>query len=156
MSLLFHNQPSTSREAFWQRLEEKLGVPILEYALGQYMLGEDVKGPLWGLFYLTEKAFYFQHFAQNNWFLSMMSTGDGEEESGGGRTRNVTVEIALTTIGNVTYPEKRRGLARLIHGEDRVFSLERKGTGEDPFVFTLETKISEFSARLAAMLPAER
>jgi hypothetical protein len=156
MSLLFHNQPSTSREAFWQRLENKLGVPILEYALGQYMLGEEVKGPLWGLFYLTEKAFYFQHFAQSNWFLSMMSTGDGDEESGGGRTRDLTVEIALDTIGSVTCPEKRRGLARLIHGEDRVFSLQRDGTGEGPFVFTLETKISEFSARLAALLPTGR
>ena len=54
---------------FWDSVEREAGMPVLEYALGQYISGyDDREGPVWGLLYLTAETLYFRHFPSSNWF----------------------------------------------------------------------------------------
>ena len=70
--------------AFWSDLEDELGERIIARSIGEYFSGfEGIKGPLWGLFFITESSFYFRHFNQPNWFSAVIqasgsSVGNGE------------------------------------------------------------------------------
>jgi len=140
--------PSGSRAEFWTQLERELGQPILASTLGQYIEGRDMAGPLWGLIYITADTFYFRHFAQSNWFSSMMSA-DGDE--GPVSSRNITVEVPLQDVETVILPIPRRGILRILQNQDRVFRLRSRSTeGEDDFVFSVEGDVEPFSRELQA------
>ena len=90
--MLFAKNKGVDADEFWKNREEELGAPVLGKTLGR-VIEEDEPGPIWGLFYMTSRALYFQTFASENW-LSMLFTGG----RGGGRTRNETVEIPADSI----------------------------------------------------------
>ncbi|HKK48723.1 MAG TPA: hypothetical protein VJ932_06470 [Alkalispirochaeta sp.] len=141
-------RPTGSREEFWTQLEQELGQPILASTLGRYIEGRDATGPLWGLIYITQDTLYFRHFAQSNWFSSMMST-DGEE--GTVRNRNVTFEVPFQNVETVVPPIPRRGILRILQSPDRVFRLRSHTPGSaDDFVFSVEGALEPFTQELQA------
>tara|TARA_B100000614_G_scaffold37284_1_gene29636 strand:- start:6 stop:500 length:495 start_codon:yes stop_codon:yes gene_type:complete len=158
MASIFRRTPEgPARDAFWKRLEAELGAPIRAYALGQYLQGRDEPGPLWGLLYLTDEVLYFRHFAQVNWFSAFLSGGDEEDpeearRSRPGQERNVVLEVRLTTVARVVPPERRRGLSRLLRGDDRVYRLESVYPTVSDFAFSLESRGEVFTRELQAAL----
>ncbi|MFW6249622.1 MAG: hypothetical protein ACOC47_00850 [Alkalispirochaetaceae bacterium] len=65
---------------FWESVEREAGMPVLEYALGQYISGyDDREGPVWGLLYLTAETLYFRHFPSSNWFSAILGSGRSEQ-----------------------------------------------------------------------------
>lgn len=147
---------SHSREAFWNQLESDLGQPIIASTLGRYLEGRETPGPLWGLLYLTADTLYFRHFAQNNWFSSMISV-DGDDE-GQVRNKNVTLEVPLRDVTTLTPPMPRRGIMRLLQNQDRVFRLQTTETGDESesFVFAVEGAMEPFAGELQAAVNCRR
>ncbi|MFW5694491.1 MAG: hypothetical protein ACOCYB_04940 [Alkalispirochaeta sp.] len=140
--------PTRSREEFWVQLEQELGQPILASTLGRYIEGRRAAGPLWGLVYITADTLYFRHFAQSNWFSSMMTADGGE---GPVQAQNVTMEVPLREVESVVPPTPRRGILRILQREDRVFRLcAHRSTGDDDFVFAVEGALEPFSHELQA------
>ena len=90
--MLFAKNKGVDADEFWKNREEELGAPVIGKTLGR-VVGEDEPGPIWGLFYMTSRALYFQTFASENW-LSLLFTGG----RGNGRTKNETVEISAEDI----------------------------------------------------------
>jgi hypothetical protein len=139
--------PTPSRDEFWKQLETQLGQPILASTLGRYIEGRDTAGPLWGIVYFTGDTFYFRHFAQSNWFSSMMSV-DGDE--GAVANRNVTLEVSLREVESVTLPMPRKGILRLFLSQDRVFRLRSRHGEQADFVFAVEGEMQPFARELQA------
>ncbi|MFW5828143.1 MAG: hypothetical protein ACOCU4_08620 [Alkalispirochaeta sp.] len=140
-------RPNESRADFWAHLEHELGQPILASTLGRYIEGRDPAGPLWGLVYITADTLYFRHFAQSNWFSSMM-TADGDE--GPASSRNITMEVPLQDVETVVLPVRRHGVLRFLQHEDRVFRLSSRRAGADDFVFAVEGALEPFTRELQA------
>ncbi len=136
-----------SREEFWAQVERDLGQPIIASTLGRYLEGREAPGPLWGLLYLTADTLYFRHFAQSNWFSSMMST-DGDDAPG--QMKNVTLEVPFRSVSGVTPPMPRRGIMRFLQSQDRVFRLHalRERPDQGDFVFTVEGEMEPFTREL--------
>jgi hypothetical protein len=148
MAFPFRRSGSTpSRDEFWAQLETELGTPILASTLGRYIEGREAPGPLWGIVYFTADTLYFRHFAQSNWFSSMMSA-DGDDRAVG--SRNVTMEVPLHEVESITTPMPRRGLLKLFLSQDREFRLRSRHGAESDFVFAVEGAMQPFARELQA------
>ncbi len=108
--MLFGRNDGADAEDFWKNREEDLGMPILVKVLGR-VIRENTPAPLWGLFYTTEKALYFQTFHSENWLSNMFSGG----KKGRGRTKDETIEIPADTIELFRVKPKKSGLLNLFH-----------------------------------------
>ncbi len=106
--MLFGNKENTSAEDFWRSKEEELGEPVLGKTLGR-ITGEKNSVPIWGLFYTTAKAVYFQTFESQNW-LSMIFSGG----KAGSRTKNETLEIMEKDIRVFAVRSQKGGLLRFM------------------------------------------
>jgi phage FluMu gp28-like protein len=105
---------NNDRDEFWQKLEQELGEKIEAYSLSRCVL-RDAKnqGPFWGLCYITKSAFYFRHFAQENWLSSIIKVS--------GRTSKTSEEFIITvpldSVVSFTPPPKRSVFSRLMGAE---------------------------------------
>ena len=148
---LFENKPDEDVGKFWQGMEETLGTPILAYTLGQYISGREVTGPLWGLLYLTGNTLYFHHFAQRNWFASVMQSSRAISGS-----ESFTIEVALGPSVGLEQDNIQQGWRRFFRGNtaDMCRLVDRSGAAE-PFVFSVEERNSMLLQELNRLL-AER
>lgn len=139
MSFLSNDSSRQDVEQFWHDLEQSLGSPIHAHALGRYISGRDEAGPLWGLLYVTVQALYFHHFAQANWFSSLLTSADGRAKV----LDTVTIEVPLQA-GMELRSARPPGWRRFLSGESRdVYMLLAPGdesASEEPFVFTVEQR----------------
>lgn len=141
-------------EHFWKRLEAELGEPILEYALGRYISGREEPGPLWGLLYVTSHTLYFQHFAQTNWFSSIIRSGvsDEESESRSPKERDLRFEIPLQQMAELVTPEPEGFFARLFRTTEPVYRLRSVYEAAVPFVFSVDNREDAFVPALQSVL----
>ncbi|MCK5736307.1 MAG: hypothetical protein KAH21_07495 [Spirochaetaceae bacterium] len=108
--MLFGRDDSGEAEDFWKEREEDLGMPILAKTLGR-VIRETTQAPLWGLFYTTENALYFQTFRSENWLSTMFSGG----KKGRGRTKDETIEISAGYIESFHVKPKKGGFQKFFH-----------------------------------------
>ncbi len=141
-------------ENFWKRLEAELGEPIRTYALGRYISGREEAGPLWGLLYVTAHTLYFQHFAQTNWFSSIVRSGvsDDEEVSRNPRERNLRFEIPLQQVAQLVTPEPDGFFERLFRSNQPVYRLRSVYESAPAFVFSVDNREDEFVSELQTVL----
>ncbi|MCK5251252.1 MAG: hypothetical protein KAJ98_14865 [Spirochaetaceae bacterium] len=139
--MLFGRNDGEDAEEFWKNREEDLGTPVLAKVLGR-VIRENTSAPLWGLFYTTEKALYFQTFQSENWLSSMFSG----RKKGSGRTKDETIEIPADMIEIFRIKPKKRGLLNLFR-QPPVVELRWKSsvTGEvRDMVFEMEGDAEAF------------
>ena len=156
---------NSSPEDFWEKQEKALGTPILAHTLAQYLSGGEpaergqVTPPLWGLLYLTERALYFHHFAQRNWFSSLMQSPSGSS-SAAGRGDEITMEIPLSPDLQVDSGEPRKktlfGFSGFLGGAPRVLRVSDPATDAPPIAFTIEQTRSGVQEKLLELLAAGR
>lgn len=131
-------------------MEESIGERILVYALGQYLGGRDVEGPLWGLLYLSENALHFQHFPQQNWFSAFLKvTGSGGTTP---KEQEVVYRIRLKDVEALDKPRSRGFFQQLLFARDPVFALNSVYDSVEPFRFTIENRRSQFISTLEQQL----
>lgn len=83
---------------FWDSVEREAGMPVLEYALGQYISGyDDREGPVWGLLYLTAETLYFRHFPSSNWFSAVLGSGRSDKP----KDESFTIEVPVQAITEI-------------------------------------------------------
>ena len=135
--MLFGKKDGMAAEDFWKQREEEIGAPVLEKTLGR-VIREDVPTPLWGLFYTTGKAIYFQTFKSENWLSLMFSGGKG------GRTKDETIEITRDSVQSFAVVQQKGGLFNLFrkpplvelswksaeNGEERSLIFEMDGNAQ--------------------------
>ena len=102
--MLFTKNINPDVDQFWKDLEDELGIPILCRVLGRVV--QDY--PLWGLFYTTSYAIYFQTFESENWLSSLFTGKKGRK-----RTENRRIEIPLSSLNKCEIVPKKKGLLGL-------------------------------------------
>ena len=105
--MLFSKKDSKDAETFWKEREEAIGTSILGKTLGRVIL-ENSTAPLWGLFYTTSDAIYFQTFKSDNWISMLLTSGKGS-----GRTKDEIIEIRREALITFEVREKKGGLLKL-------------------------------------------
>ena len=146
---LGRNQEEETRK-FWESVEREVGLPVLEYALGQYMSGyDDRQGPEWGLLYVTEETLYFRHFPSSNWFSAIMSAGRGDKKGDVG----FTIQLAVSSITSVEHEEQTSLLERIFRPRPSVTVVHYLlGTVERELRLTIEHRKQEFRDQLHSLL----
>ncbi|POR04118.1 hypothetical protein AU468_03865 [Alkalispirochaeta sphaeroplastigenens] len=138
------------RHAFWRAREEELGCPVRSFALGRYLSGREVAGPLWGLLYLTEERFFFHHFPQQNWISALGGGGSGR--GGSPSSQEVVIEVPLSGELVLDRGDTPGPLARLLGSRGNPSCLTDPTGRDRPFVFSVEQEGSSLLDDLAATL----
>ena len=138
--MLFSKKDTKDAETFWNEREEALGTPVLGKTLGRVIL-ENSPAPLWGLFYTTKDAVYFQTFKSDNWVSMLLTSGKGS-----GRTKDETIEIRRDDLITFEVQEKKGGLLKLFRQPPLVeLSWKSAETGEtETMLFEMEGDAKAF------------
>jgi len=123
--MFFNKNDNVGADEFWKTREEELGLPILGKTLGQ-VIRKSNSFPLWGLFYTTSKALYFQTFKSDNWLMKLFSTG----QRGKSRTRDEIIEIPIERIEIFRMRSKKGGLLKFFQKPPFVELAWRDESGE--------------------------
>ena len=142
--MLFGNKESMDAEEFWRNREEELGEKVLGKTLGRVIVENDPV-PLWGLFYTTSKAIYFQTFRSENWLSLLFSGGKGSN-----RTKDETIEIPEKSITNLSLRPRKGGFLRLMRQPPLVeLTWTNPITGDNQeMIFEMEGNAAAFIATL--------
>jgi len=88
-------------DKFWEEKEREIQGKIIHKCLAQYLSGyRNFSGTLWGIFFFTNQAIYFQTFPKKNWLLFIWQT---EKEDLGESSLNFCVP--WNEITKITFPE---------------------------------------------------
>lgn len=143
--MLFGKNDSVEADEFWKEREDSLGTPILGKVLGR-VIRDETTIPLWGLFYTTEKALYFQTFKSDNWLASMFSNG----KKGKSRTKDETIEIPAESMEFFRIKPRKGGLFKFFH-QPPVIELRWKSPITqivEDVIFEMEGDAAEFISTL--------
>lgn len=146
--MLFGNNDGVEADEFWKSREEDLGTPILAKVLGR-VIREETPAPLWGLFYTTEKALYFQTFKSDNWLGAMFSNG----KKGKSRTKDETIEIPAESMEYFRVKATKGGLFKFFH-QPPVVELRWKSPITqliEDIVFEMEGDAAKFISTIPAL-----
>lgn len=105
--MLFSKKDSKDAETFWKEREDAIGTPVIGRTLGRVII-EKSSAPLWGLFYTTKDAIYFQTFKSDNWISMLLTSGRGS-----GRTKDEIIEIRRDALITFDVQEPKGGLLRI-------------------------------------------
>ena len=90
-------------DKFWEEKEREIRGEIIHKCLTEYLSGyKNFPGPLWGIFFFTKQAIYFQTFPKKNWLSSIWQRG--EEDLG---ESSLNFCIPWEEITKITFPEKK-------------------------------------------------
>lgn len=121
--MLFDKRDKTELDEFWKSREEDLKLPILGKVLGQ-VIREDGLRPLWGIFYTTSRALYFQTFQSDNWLLKLFSAGQRS------RSRDEILEIPIEVIEVFRVRPQNRGLLKFLQKPPLIELVWRDAEGD--------------------------
>ena len=69
--------PEKDSEQYWKKKEDDIGEKISGRMLAEFIDGyQNFSGPILGILFYTESAFYFQTFPKKNWFLPLLKPGE--------------------------------------------------------------------------------
>ncbi len=108
-------------EQFWEEKEKEIGEKIIYKCLIEYLSGyQNFSGPIWGLFFYTKEALYFQTFPKKSWYSSLFWTKK-EEDWGSGY---FNFRIPWQDIQQITFPEKKSLIQRIFSSASIRIKLE--------------------------------
>jgi hypothetical protein len=129
-------------DAFWAERADAIGEEILANGLAQYQSGGEEEGPLWGLVYVTPTRLFFQHFAQQNWFSSLMggtsAGGLTKQQEKSPRERDVTLQWWLDRYSRIEDESDQSRFRALIFGRNAGKLRLVSRSGGKAVVFTVE------------------
>ena len=96
-------------DKFWEEKEREVQGKIIHKCLAQYLSGyRNFSGPLWGIFFFTNQAIYFQNFPKKNWLSAIWQT---KTEDLGESSLNFC--IPWNEITKITFPEEKSKIEKL-------------------------------------------
>ncbi len=97
-------------EEFWKKKEKEIQEKIIHKYMVQYLSGyRSFSGPLWGIFFFTKQAVYFQTFPKKNWLSVIWNTETENSE----KKSPLNFRIPWNEITKITFPEERSKIKKL-------------------------------------------
>ena len=107
-------------DKFWEEKEKEIQGKIIHRCSAQYLSGyRNISGPLWGIFFFTKQAIYFQTFPKKNWLSSIWQT---ETENLGDSSLNFC--IPWDEITKITFPEEKSKIKKLFSGPGSLVTVD--------------------------------
>lgn len=142
--MFFNKHSNVEADAFWRSREEELGTSIRSKALGR-VIQEGSSIPLWGLFYTTAEAVYFQTFESESWMSLLFAGNKGRK-----RTRNEIIAIPASSLIRFELMPPKKGLLKIFR-QPPLVNLTWKDTDggrEKTFLVELEGDAKTFIASI--------
>jgi len=118
-------------DKFWEKKEKEIQGKIIHKCLVQYLSGyRNFFGPLWGIFFFTKQAIYFQTFPKKNWLLSIWQTETEELEES-----SLSFCIPWDEITKITFPEDKSKIKKVFFDEGNLVTLDYVSENE---IFSLK------------------
>lgn len=135
---------------FWESVEQEAGMPVLEYALGQYLSGyDDREGPVWGLLYLTAETLYFRHFPSSNWFSAIVGAGRSDRP----KDESFTIEVPVKAITGIERHKQKSIWERIFRPQPSVTVLHYlAGSANKELRISVEHRGNEFRRQLSSLV----
>ena len=114
-------------DKFWEEKEKEVQEKIIHKCLAQYLSGyRNFFGPLWGLFFFTKQAIYFQTFPKKNWLSSIWQT---RTEDLGEPSLNFC--IPWKEITKITFPEEKSKIKKFFSAPGNLVILDYLSENEN-------------------------
>lgn len=114
-------------DKFWKEKEKEVQEKIIHKCLAQYLSGyRNFFGPLWGLFFFTKQAIYFQTFPKKNWLSSIWQT---KTEDLGEPSLNFC--IPWKEITKITFPEEKSKIKKFFSAPGNLVILDYLSENEN-------------------------
>lgn len=110
--------PEKDSEQYWKKKEDDIGEKIRGRMLAEFIDGnQNFSGPILGILFYTERAFYFQTFPKENWFLSMLKPGESLRQN-----KLLNFCIPWSNVKKIDFPSGKNPFLRLfLPQEFRIF-----------------------------------
>lgn len=108
-------------ERYWEEKEKEIQEKIIYKCLTEYLGGyHNISGPIWGLFFFTKQALYFQTFPKKSWYSSLIRQKEDEDWRGD----YFNFRIPWQDIRQITFPEKKSIIKKIFSPPGNIVKLE--------------------------------
>lgn len=142
--------PKKDSEQYWKKKEDDIGEKIRGKMLAEFIDGyQNFSGPILGILFYTESAFYFQTFPRENWFLSLSKPGESLY-----RDKLLNFCIPWSNVEKIDFPLRRNSFFGLfLPQEYRIFIDYQNNGNRTNLAITLQSredrdKLIEFYKKL--------
>ena len=110
--------PKKDVEQFWKKKEEEIGEKIKGRSIAEFIDGyQNFSGPILGILFYTESAFYFQTFPRQNLLFSFMRAEQPEREE-----NQLIFRILWSDVEKIDVPPRKYPFLALLSSPDyRIF-----------------------------------
>ena len=135
--------PEKDVEQFWKKKEEDIGEKIKGRSIAQFIGGyQNFSGPIWGILFYTESAFYFQTFPRRNLLFSFMRAEQPEREE-----NQLNFRILWSDVEKIDLPPRKHSFLALLSPPDYRIFIDYQSNGQK-MTLTLTMHCLEDCSRL--------
>jgi len=108
-------------EQYWEEKEKEIQEKIIHKCLTEYLSGyQNISGPIWGLFFFTKQALYFQTFPKKSWYSSLIWQKENEDWSGD----YFHFHLPWKDIRKIIFPRKKSIIKKIFSSPGSIVRLE--------------------------------
>ncbi|MEA3421773.1 MAG: hypothetical protein U9Q97_08885, partial [Acidobacteriota bacterium] len=118
--------PEKDAEQFWKKKEKSIGEKIKGKSMAEFISGyQDFSGPIWGILFYTESAFYFQTFPRRNCLFSFMRERQPEREE-----NQLNFRILWSDVEKIYLPPRKHLFLALLSPQDYRIFIDYQNNGQ--------------------------
>ena len=130
-------------EQFWKKKEEDIGEKIKGKSMAQFIGGyRNFSGPILGILFYTESAFYFQTFPRQNSLFSFLRAGQPKREE-----NQLNFRILWSDVEKIDLPPRKHSFLALLSPADYRIFIDYQSNGQK-MTLTLNMHCLEDCSRL--------
>lgn len=129
--------PESDSEQYWKKKEDDIGDKIRGRMLAEFIDGyQNFSGPILGILFYTESAFYFQTFPRENWFLSLLKPGESLS-----RNKLLNFCISWSNVRKIDFPPRKNPfLGFFLPQEYRIFIDYQNNDDKTNLIITMQSR----------------
>jgi len=118
--------PEKDVEQFWRKKEEDIGEKIKGRSMAQFTGGyQNFSGPILGILFYTESAFYFQTFPRQNSLFSFLRAEQPEREE-----NQLNFRILWSDVEKIDLPLRKHPFLALLSPADYRIFIDYQSNGQ--------------------------
>jgi hypothetical protein len=113
-------------EQFWKKKEEDIGEKIKGRSMAEFIGGyQNFSGPILGILFYTESAFYFQTFPRQNLLFSFIRAEQPEREE-----NQLNFRILWSDVEKIDFPHRKYPFLALLFSPDYRIFIDYQSNGQ--------------------------